>query len=52
MCSSNGDKFYYYYCVPAATISYAGTPFCKTLVGAQSVTQTGTAAELILRQPD
>ena len=29
--------------LPAATISYAGTPFCKTLVGAQSVTQTGTA---------
>ncbi len=29
--------------LPAATISYAGTPFCKTLVGAQAVTQTGTA---------
>ena len=29
--------------LPAATISYAGTPFCKTVVGAQSVTQTGTA---------
>ncbi len=29
--------------LPAATISYAGTPFCKTLVGAQSATQTGTA---------
>ena len=29
--------------LPVATISYAGTPFCKTLVGAQSVTQTGTA---------
>ena len=29
--------------LPAATISYAGTPFCKTLVGSQPVTQTGTA---------
>ncbi len=29
--------------LPAATISYAGAPFCKTLVGAQAVTQTGTA---------
>ena len=29
--------------LPAATISYAGTPFCKTLVGAQAVTRTGTA---------
>ena len=29
--------------MPAATISYAGTPFCTSLVGAQSVTQTGTA---------
>ena len=29
--------------LPAATISYAGTPFCNTLVGAQAVTQTGTA---------
>ncbi len=29
--------------LPAATISYAGTPFCTSLVGAQAVTQTGTA---------
>ena len=29
--------------LPAATISYAGSPFCSSLVGAQSVTQTGTA---------
>ena len=29
--------------LPAATISYAGTPFCKTLAVAQPVTQTGTA---------
>ena len=29
--------------LPAATISYAGTPFCNSLVGAQAVTQTGTA---------
>ena len=43
MCCGDSDKFYYDYCFPAATISYAGTPFCKTLVGAQSVTQTGTA---------
>ena len=28
--------------LPAATISYAGTPFCKTLTSAQSVTRTGT----------
>ncbi len=28
--------------LPAATISYAGTPFCTSLVGAQAVTQTGT----------
>ncbi len=27
---------------PAATISYAGSPFCKNLVGTQAVTQTGT----------
>ena len=29
--------------LPAATISYAGAPFCKTLTSAQSVTRTGTA---------
>ena len=29
--------------LPSATISYAGTPFCTSLVGAQAVTQTGTA---------
>ena len=28
--------------LPAATISYAGSPFCSSLVGAQAVTQTGT----------
>ncbi len=28
---------------PAATISYAGTPFCKSLSGGQPVTRTGTA---------
>jgi len=28
--------------LPAATISYAGSPFCTSLVGAQAVTQTGT----------
>ena len=43
MCSSNSDKFCYYNTLPAATISYAGTPFCTSLVGAQAVTQTGTA---------
>jgi gliding motility-associated-like protein len=29
--------------LPAATITYAGTPFCKTLTTAQAVTRTGTA---------
>ncbi len=29
--------------LPAATISYAGTPFCSSLAAPQSVTQTGTA---------
>ncbi len=29
--------------MPAATISYAGSPFCKTLGAGQPVTQTGTA---------
>ena len=29
--------------MPAATISYAGTPFCTSLVAPQAVTQTGTA---------
>ena len=28
---------------PAATISYAGTPFCKKLTSAQPVTRTGTS---------
>jgi hypothetical protein len=28
---------------PSATIAYAGTPFCNSLVGAQSVTRTGSA---------
>ncbi len=28
--------------LPTATISYSGTPFCKSLVSAQSVTLTGT----------
>ena len=27
---------------PSASISYAGSPFCKTITSAQSVTQTGT----------
>ena len=43
LCSSDSDKFYYYYYIPTATISYAGSPFCSSLVGAQAVTQTGTA---------
>jgi len=30
--------------VPTASISYGGTPFCQSLVGAQSVTLTGTGA--------
>ena len=29
--------------VPSATISYSGTPFCKSLASAQPVTQTGTS---------
>jgi hypothetical protein len=29
--------------LPAATISYDGTPFCKTVTVAQAVTRTGTA---------
>src|SRR4029434_1108300 len=29
--------------LPAATISYAGTPFCSSLAAPQAVTQTGTA---------
>ncbi len=29
--------------LPAATISYAGTPFCTSLAAPQAVTQTGTA---------
>ncbi len=29
--------------LPAATISYAGNPFCKSIAIAQSVTRTGTA---------
>ena len=29
--------------LPAATISYAGTPFCKSVATAQAVTRTGTA---------
>ncbi|MCX6305181.1 MAG: hypothetical protein NT040_09440 [Bacteroidetes bacterium] len=29
--------------LPAATISYAGTPFCKSLATAQAVTRTGSA---------
>src|SRR6185369_6040655 len=29
---------------PTATISYAGTPFCKSLATAQAVTLTGTGA--------
>ena len=29
--------------LPVATISYAGSPFCKTLGAGQAVTQTGTA---------
>ncbi|MEJ7627140.1 MAG: DUF2341 domain-containing protein [Ferruginibacter sp.] len=29
--------------LPSATISYSGSPFCKSVATAQSVTQTGTA---------
>ena len=30
--------------IPTATISYAGTPFCKSLISGQSVTLNGTGA--------
>src|SRR5258707_7415801 len=29
--------------LPAATINYAGSPFCSSLISAQAVTRTGTA---------
>ncbi|MEI6198147.1 MAG: hypothetical protein WCS42_27840, partial [Verrucomicrobiota bacterium] len=37
--------------LPAATISYAGTPFCKSLVTAQAVTRTGTAGGTYTASP-
>jgi hypothetical protein len=37
--------------LPAATISYAGAPFCKTLTSAQSVTRTGTSGGTYTASP-
>ena len=45
-CGDNGPSLPFAITVtplPVAAISYAGSPFCKTLVVGQSVTQTGTA---------
>src|SRR5678810_396008 len=36
---------------PDATISYAGTPFCKSVATAQSVTRTGTAGGTYTASP-
>ena len=43
MCCANSNNSVTITALPAATISYAGTPFCSSLVGAQAVTLTGTA---------
>ena len=37
--------------LPAATISYAGTPFCKSIATAQAVTRTGTAGGTYTASP-
>jgi hypothetical protein len=37
--------------LPSATISYAGSPFCKTLTNAQSVTRTGTSGGTYTASP-
>ena len=37
--------------LPAATISYSGTPFCKSLATAQPVTRTGTAGGTYTASP-
>ncbi|MCX6230786.1 MAG: gliding motility-associated C-terminal domain-containing protein [Bacteroidetes bacterium] len=37
--------------LPAATISYAGSPYCKTLITAQSVTLTGSAGGTYIASP-
>jgi hypothetical protein len=37
--------------LPSATISYAGSPFCKTLTSAQSVTRTGTSGGTYTASP-
>ena len=39
------------YTIPAATISYAGTPFCKSLAGSVSVTRIGTAGGTYTSSP-
>jgi hypothetical protein len=38
--------------LPTATISYAGAPFCKTVILPQAVTGQALAVELIHRLPD
>ena len=37
--------------MPSATISYAGTPFCKSLATGQAVTLTGTTGGTFTRSP-
>jgi hypothetical protein len=51
MCSSDGYNIRHNHCSPSATISYAGTPFCKSVATAQSVTRTGTAGGVYSASP-
>jgi hypothetical protein len=51
MCSSTGYDIRHNNCSPSATISYAGTPFCKSVATAQSVTRTGTAGGTFSASP-
>jgi hypothetical protein len=37
--------------LPSATISYAGSPYCASVVGAQAVTQTGTVGGVYTSDP-
>ena len=43
LCCADCNNFCNHNYFPAATISYAGTPFCSSLAAPQAVTQTGTA---------
>ena len=51
-CTAIADRTVNVNALPTATISYSGTPFCKSVATAQAVTRTGTAGGTYTASPD